>query len=120
MASPISQRIADTLQHAIEHCDVDLLLDCYTGDADVRVVDREHPPSKPLDLHGKDAIRDYYRGQCDSETRHHVDQTVVNDDHITLTESYLYPDGRRALAIEVYALDNGKVFRQTTMQTRDE
>ena len=119
MPNPISERIADTLQQAIEHCDLELLLDCYTGDADLRVVDSEHPPSQPLDLHGKDAIRDYFQRQCDGRTHHHVDQAVVSDNHITITETATYPDGRRALAIEVYVLDNGKVFRQTVMQAWD-
>lgn len=120
MSSPISQRVADTLEDAIEHCDLNLLLDCYTGDAEVRIIDRDHPPSAPLDLYGKDAIREHYQRECEGGQHHHVDQTVVSDEHITITESTLYPDGRRAMAIEVYALDNGKVFRQTVMQTWDD
>ena len=28
----------------------------YTNDARMRIIDRDHPPSRPLDIVGKDAI----------------------------------------------------------------
>jgi predicted SnoaL-like aldol condensation-catalyzing enzyme len=118
-ADPVTERLAMVLHEAIEACNPDLLVSCYSQDAEIRIIDREHPPSAPLTVRGRDAITRYYGEVCAREPTHHIDEEVVSDNHITLTEAGHRPDGSQVVSMDICELDNGKIFRQTKIEVAD-
>jgi hypothetical protein len=51
----------EALRRAHERRDLDLRLGLYADDAVLRRVDRNNPPSSPLELRGKEQIAGYWR-----------------------------------------------------------
>jgi len=119
MMNPTSTKVAETMHRGLEQCNVEMILSCYADDANVRIVDTTHPPSKPMELKGKSAIADYYRDICSRKMTHSVDQEIISDSQLAFTESCQYPDGKRVLATEMCELSNGKIRRQTNLQVWD-
>lgn len=120
MSSYSSTQLASTMHQALEQCNVDMILGCYSDDAEMQVIDRNNPPSSPLKLHGKKAIADYYKDICSRSMKHVVQQEIVGDNRLGFTEACQYADGTRVLAAEMCELSDGKISRQTTIQAWDE
>jgi hypothetical protein len=117
--NPTSTKLSETMHHGLELCNVDMILSCYADNANVRIVDSTHPPSKPMELRGKDAIAGYYRDLCSRKMTHAIEQEVVADTQFAFTEACQYPDGKRVLSAELCELSNGKIMRQTSVQAWD-
>ena len=74
------------------------LLGLYADDAILRVVDSIHPPSHPLELHGKSEIGEFFRDVCGRDMTHHIDQSLESDGHLAFTEECQYPSGMKVLS----------------------
>ena len=118
LATPIAD--LDTLRRAIEHRDAELLISLYTDDAELKIVDRNYPPSKPFILHGKEAIAEYLEDVCSREMTHHLEQAVVGQEHLAYTEACQYSDGTRVLCASMLNLKAGKIAQQLNVQAWDE
>ncbi len=115
-----TSEVCSTLHSAIESCDVDSMLSLYADNAELRVIDRDHPPSKPLELHGKQAIAGYLRDVYGREMSHRVLDEVVGSNSLSFSEDCLYPDGTRVFGNFTLELDDGKIIRETEVQAWDE
>ncbi len=115
-----SSEIYNTLHFAIESCDVDGMLSLYAENAEVRVIDRDHPPSRPLELHGKQAIGSYLRDVYGREMRHQVVDEVVGKRGLSFSEDCRYPDGTRVFGNITLELEDGMIVRETEVQAWDE
>ena len=109
-----------TLRAAIEHRDADAMMAMYADDAEVRVVDRNNPPSRPMVLHGRSQVDAFTRDVMDREMTHRVEQAVVGDQRIAFNEACEYPDGVRVLSSNVLDLRDGKIATHTVVQAWDE
>lgn len=110
----------DTLRRATEGRDAATLLDLYADNAELRVIDRLHPPSQPLELQGKEAIRGYLEDVCGRAMTHRIEDPVVEADRWAFTQACQYPDGTRVLMMATANLRDGKIARQTNVQAWDE
>jgi ketosteroid isomerase-like protein len=119
MATSSATQLAGTLHRAIEQCNLDMIMNCYADDAELQVVDRDHPPSRPLEFHGKQSIAGYFRDICSRPLTHKIEQEVIGGNQLAFTEACEYPDGSRVLATEMFELSDGKVSRQVTVQAWD-
>lgn len=120
-ASDTSQTDAiEMLRRGLEGRDAALLAGLYADDAEVRVVDRVHTPSAPLELRGREAIAAYYEDICRRDMTHRVEEAVVDGDRLALTEACAYPNGTRVLCMAMMDLAGGKIARQVTLQAWDE
>lgn len=120
MAVMSTRRVAEIMQQGLEQCDVEAIVSCYSDNAEMSIVDRNHPPSAPLRFRGKQAITDYYRDICSRQMQHNIDQEIVADNRLAFMEACEYSDGTRVLAAELYELTDGKIARQFTVQAWDE
>lgn len=120
MAQISTRRVAETMQRGLEQCNVDAIMSCYADNAELSIIDRNHPPRAPLQLRGKQAITDYYRDICSRQMQHNIDQEVVAENRLAFMEACEYSDGTRVLAAELYELSDGKIARQFTVQAWDE
>jgi ketosteroid isomerase-like protein len=109
----------EVMHRAFEQRDVELLMNLYADDAEVRIVNRDNPPSSPFELHGKEEIGNYLR-EAPPEITHRLDQTVADDEHAAATVVCQYPDGKRVLCAAMFDLREGKIVREVSVEAWDE
>lgn len=107
-------------RRAAEQSNADQLRSFYTDNAQMKIVDRTHPPSAPLVLSGNQVIGDYLADICRREMSHLIEDEVVGEGRIAFNEACQYPGGERVLASSILELQNGKIVRQVTVQAWDE
>lgn len=115
-----SIEICSTLHSAIESCDVERMLNLYADNAELRVIDRNHPPSQPLEIHGKQAIGSYLRDIYGREMTHRVLGEVVGRNGLSFSEDCEYPDGTHVFGSFTVELEGGMIVRETEVQAWDE
>jgi ketosteroid isomerase-like protein len=108
------------IKAAIEGRDGKMLASFYADDAVVRIIDRNNPPSKPHEVHGKQAIATFWDDICGRAMTHKVDATIAEGDHLAFTQACAYPDGTRVFCAAVLDLSGGRIVRQTVVQAWDE
>jgi SnoaL-like domain len=107
------------LRQAIESRDGRTLSSFYADDAILEIVDQAHPPSKPLEIRGHDAISAYYDDVCGRAMTHRVENGIAEGDRLAFTQACTYPDGKRVLCSATLQLANGRIVRQVAVQAWD-
>jgi hypothetical protein len=97
-----------------------MLASFYTGDAVVRVVDRNSPPSKPREIRGKAAIDMFWDDICSRAMTHKLENIITEGNQIAFTQACSYPDGAKVLCLSTVELQDGLISRQTLVQAWDE
>ncbi len=109
----------ETLRHAIERCDPELVLGFYAEDAQLSIVNAEAQRSIPFELCGKAEIAKHLRAVYGQETSHRVEREVVGEEQVTFREACEYPDGSRVVVTTTLALRDGKIVRQVDVVVQD-
>lgn len=112
--------LVDTIRQGHEQRNADMLLSLYIDNATMQVIDRNHPPSKPLEIQGKQAIGDFLRDICSRDMTHQVINEVVDKNRLSFDVACQYASGERVLAASTCDLQNGKIVREMTVQAWDE
>lgn len=112
--------VFDRLKVALETSDVETLLDLYAVDSRMTIVDRNKPPSAPMQLEGKEAISAFWRDVCAREMTHSVGHEVVGPDRLAFIEECVYPDGCRVMSSMTLGMRDGRIFDHLTVQAWDE
>ena len=107
------------LRQAIEGRDAGSLVSFYADDAVLRIIDRDHPPSRPQEMKGKPAIAAYYQDVCGRAMTHRVESGVAEGDALAFTQACTYPDGTRVFCAAMLEIADGKIVRQTAVQAWD-
>ena len=110
----------EALRRGIEERDAGTLRGLYAPDAEMTVVDRNAPPSRPRVLHGRTAIGEYLDETCGRDMTHRLERVVVSGDTAAFTQASRYPDGTRVLCLAMLDLRAGLIVRQTAIQAWDE
>lgn len=118
--SEATAKLSRSLHRAIEAHDVELLLSLYADDAELRIVDRNHPPSEPLEFRGREAIATHLQDVFSRDMVHRIEDEVFGADRLAFTEACEYPDGVRVLTSAMLALRDGKIVRALELQEWDE
>jgi ketosteroid isomerase-like protein len=108
------------IKQAIESRDGPMLTGFYCDDAQVKIVDRNNPPSRPREVKGKAAIGAFWNDICSRAMTHQVDLCVAEGDRLAFSQACTYPDGARVLCLAICELKGGKIARQTLVQAWDE
>jgi ketosteroid isomerase-like protein len=109
----------EVLRHAIERCDLDLMLAFYAEDAELSVVNAGAPQGSPFELRGKAEIAKYLRAVFGQKTSHRVEREVVGRDRVTFQEACEYPDGGRVRVATKLELRDGKIVRQVDVVVQE-
>jgi ketosteroid isomerase-like protein len=107
------------LRHAIENRDGEVLAGFYADDAVLRIIDQDHPPSRPHEISGRSAISAYLADVCGRPITHRVDMGIADGDRLAFTQACTYPDGKRVFCSATAELSDGKIARQTAVQAWD-
>ena len=105
---------------AIEARDAEAQIPMYSLDADVMVVDPDHPPRSPMRLHGRDAIASWISEICYLNMTHHVVDVVRGGDRIAFTEEGLYRDGTKVLSASTATVRDGLIRSQRVVLVWDD
>lgn len=115
-----SEMVCGTLHRALEGRDLNKLIDLYHDNAELRVVDKNHPPSAPMEFKGKAAIEQYFRDVLGRNMTHNIVYEVASDGSLAYTEDCEYPDGTHVLTNGMIELENDKIIREVDVQAWDE
>ncbi len=110
----------EALRRAAEQGDARALVGFYADDANVRIVNRNSPPSSPFVLRGREAIAEYLRAVCGNDARHRIENEVLGKDRAAFNEACEYPDGTRALTATLLEVRDGKIVREVCVEAWDE
>lgn len=110
----------EALRRAEEQHDLDAMLDLYADDAEIRIINRNTPPSSPYVLRGKEEIAEYLKDVFSRDMKHRVENEVVGENRLAFNVDCEYPDGIRVLAAETAEVRDGKIVRQTEVVAWDE
>jgi ketosteroid isomerase-like protein len=110
----------EVLRRAGEQRDPDAMLELYADDAEVRIVDRNTPPSSPHVLRGKNEIAEYLRDVFGRDMTHTIENEVVGEDRVAFNVACEYPDGTRVLAAQSLEVRDGKIVREVEVVAWDE
>lgn len=108
------------LKRALEASNADVLIGLYAEDAEMTVVDRNRPPSAPLQLSGRGAIAAFWRDVCARDMTHRVAHEVVGADRAAFVEVCRYPDGCAVMSAMTLDLRAGLIVKHLTVQAWDE
>lgn len=107
------------LSHAIETRDSKAMRGFYADDARMRIIDRDHPPSRPLDIVGRGPIGDYFDDVCGRTMTHKVERGFLDGDRLAYTQACAYPNGTRVFVSAMAELKDSKIVNQTIVQAWD-
>ncbi len=110
----------EVLRGGIEQLDAEILISLYADDAEMRIVNKNTPPSSPRELHGKEEITEYLRDVCGRVMTHHIENEVIGAERVAFNEACEYPDGTRVLTAMTLDLRDGKISRQVNVEAWDE
>jgi hypothetical protein len=105
--------------HALVERDADALAALYADDAVVTMHDRDHPPSAPMVLRGREAIHAWYRDVCARDVEHKVPTIIDSPSGFAFEEHCRYPSGEGVVCLTVATVEHGHITRQTCTQTWD-
>ena len=108
------------LKQAIETRDGRMLTSFYADDAQLRIVDRNNPPSRPREIKGKNAIGTFWDDICSRAMTHKVELSVADESKLAFSQACAYPDGMKVMCLAMCELKGGKIARQTVVQAWDE
>ena len=107
------------LKKAVENREAQTLIGFYADDATMRIIDRDHPPNKTMELKGQAAIARYYEDVCGRAMTHRVESAVADAQHLAFTQACAYPDGARVFCTAMLDLADGKIVQQISVQAWD-
>jgi ketosteroid isomerase-like protein len=110
----------EALRRAHEEHDLKLMVDLYAEDAVLRRIDRNNPPSSPVELRGKEQIADYWRDIFERNITHRVEDAAAGEDRVAFNVACEYADGTKVLAAENLEVRDGKIVRKVSVQAWDE
>src|SRR2546430_7208687 len=97
------------IKQAIERRDGRTLASFYADDAELRVIDRNNPPSKPREIKGKAAIGTFWDDICSRAMTHHVENSISEGNRLAFTQACAYPDGAKVFCQAMLELEGGKI-----------
>ncbi len=109
----------EALRHAIERCDLDLMLGFYAEDAELNIVNAAASQGPTFELRGKAEVAKYLRAVFGQKASHHVEREVVDEERVTFQEACEYPDGSRVVVGTTLELRDGKIVRQVDVVAKD-
>jgi hypothetical protein len=110
----------DGLRRAIEGRDAATLTGFYRPDAVMEIIDRDHPPSHPTELRGREAIGAWFGDVCGRAMTHHVDEAVEQGGKLAFRQSCAYADGTKVACLAMLDLQDGQIAHQTMLQVWDQ
>src|SRR5918998_4669067 len=99
----------EALRHAIERCDLALMLGFYAEDAELNIVNAAASQGPTFALRGKAEVAKYLRAVFGQKMPHRVEREVIGEERVTFREASEYPDGSRVWVETTLDVPDGKI-----------
>ena len=109
----------DALRRAIHDGDVAAMVALYADDAELMMVDQEHPPSAPGTVRGRDEIEALFTDVFARDMTHEVVDVIADGEIAAYQIACRYGDGTRVLVSGMMAIRDGRIARETAVQAWD-
>lgn len=110
----------DALRRGLEERDADTLVALYAEDAEIVEIDKDHPPTSPRTIRGRDAIATHLADVCGRDMTHTLERPVVGDGRLAFTEACAYSDGTAVMCMATADLDaDGTISHQVAVTAWD-
>jgi ketosteroid isomerase-like protein len=109
----------ESLASALEGRDVDGQMAHYADDAEVTIVDTEHPPSRPRRARGRDEIRAFLEDVASRDMTHRVTHAYANGQGGGYSVACRYSSGEGVACAALFELRDGKISRLDGVQAWD-
>jgi ketosteroid isomerase-like protein len=103
----------DAYGRALEHWDVNALLEMYTQDAEFVQINRENPPSAPRVHRGRETLARLFSHCASVGVKSTVHHAMGGDERAAAAVTCQFPDGRRIAFNQLFELRDGRIARQT-------
>jgi hypothetical protein len=114
------ESVLEAIRSGYERRDAKLLASVYAEDAQYTIVNRNNPPSRPLVLRGRDAVRRMFEDLCAREMTHRIERRVIGADSIAFSNHCQYPDGCKVVALNIATLRDGRIAAELSADCWDE
>jgi len=120
MSATTGQLDMDAMCEAMRRNDAAAVAAFYAPNAEIEMIDKDHPPSAPQVLRGADAIRAMYDDVCGRALRHEFDHMLSEPGVAAFSETCMYPSGERVSLAVVMDVRDGHITHQRGVQAWDE
>ena len=108
------------LRDAMEAGDAEGQVRLYADDAEVTLVDRDHPPSQPARMRGRDEIRAWLHDLCERPgMTHRVAIALADERSGGYSLHCSYSTGERVHCAALFELEGGRIVRLEGVQAWD-
>jgi hypothetical protein len=107
------------LRDAIEANDAEGQSNLYAEDAEVTLVDRDHPPARPIKLRGRDEIRGWLDDVCGRDLNHNVTLALADERSGGYSLHCEYPTGERVRCAVLFEVEGGRIVALEGVQAWD-
>jgi hypothetical protein len=114
------QAILDALRSGYRARDPAAIASLYHDDVEYRAVNRNNPPSKPLVMRGREAVRRLLDDLCAREMTHEVVRSVAGAGSIAYSIECRYPDGCLVVGAYLATVKDGRIVSELSVDCWDE
>ena len=119
MSTTTSTFDIESLAQSVEGQDVEGQLAHFADDAEITMVDSEHPPASPLRARGRDEIRALFEDVAGRDMTHRVTHAYANGQGGGYSVACRYSTGEGVACAALFELRDGKISRLDGVQAWD-
>ena len=109
----------EAMRRAVHDGDVGAMVALYADDAELTMVDQEHPPSAPGVVRGRDEIQALFTDVFGRDMTHEMVDAIADGDTAAYQIACRYGDGTRVLVNGIMATRDGRIVRESAVQAWD-
>lgn len=114
------EALLETIRSGYRERDVAKVLSAYAEDIESTIVNRNNPPSRPLVLRGRPALRRMVEDICSREMTHGVRDMIVGDGSLAYRVECRYPDGCNVVGLYMATVKDRLIVREFSVDCWDE
>jgi hypothetical protein len=116
----LEDALIETIRAGYRARDAAKVMSAYADNVECTIVNRNNPPSKPMVLRGRDAVKRMVEDLCAREMTHEISRIVVGRGSIAYRIECRYPDGCNVVGIYMATVVEGRIASEFSVDCWDE
>ncbi|MGZ5033633.1 MAG: nuclear transport factor 2 family protein [Usitatibacter sp.] len=114
------EAVLEAIRSGYRDRDVAKVMSAYAEDVESTIVNRNNPPSRPLILSGRAALRRMVEDICSREMTHAITGTTAGDGAVSYRVECRYPDGCNVVGLYMATVKGGLIVKEFSIDCWDE